>query len=174
MALLVLAYPDISKADYECIQAFRRQNDVLYYNVVEPHFTLVFPVFDWKDQDFIAEVTRQLDGLCAFDFSIRGAALNKDAFNDFYHAFLVPDEGYSTIVRVHDRLYAEKLFSNRVLTVDFVPHIGIGNATDPQACLKMVRHWNAQEFSIPGRISSVDIARYAEDCVETLERISLD
>ncbi len=46
MALLVVAYPELSKSDYDRIQAFRQMHDPLYYDVVEPHFTIVFPVLD--------------------------------------------------------------------------------------------------------------------------------
>ncbi|MCS6846165.1 MAG: hypothetical protein RMN52_00450 [Anaerolineae bacterium] len=45
MSLLVLAYPELSNADRECIRAFRERYDPLYYPVVAPHFTLVFPTF---------------------------------------------------------------------------------------------------------------------------------
>jgi len=173
MALLVLAYPEVSKGDYERIQAFRQRNDALYYDVVEPHFTIVFPVFEWGVEAFIAEVVKQSQGFQPFDFCIRCAVLNKDAFSDYYHAFLVPDEGYSRIVRLHDRLYADKLFSRRALWVDFVPHMGIGNSQDPLECLEMVRVWNEKEFAIPGWVVALDIANYEDDTVETIERVLL-
>ena len=49
MTLVVLAYPEIAESDYERIQNFRKHHDELYYRVVEPHFTLVFPLpEDWS------------------------------------------------------------------------------------------------------------------------------
>lgn len=174
MALLVLAYPEISTSDHERIQAFRQRNDVLYYNVVDPHFTLVFPVSDWEAGPFIAEVVKQSQGFRPFDFCLRCAVLNKDAFSDDYHAFLVPDEGYGAIVRLHDRLYADRLFSHRALMVDFIPHIGIGNAKDPLKCLEMVRVWNKEEFAIPGRVAALEVANYEHDAVETIQRVLLE
>lgn len=48
MALLVLAYPELSKNDYDWIQDFRRKHDELYYKIVEPHFTIVFPTFGFS------------------------------------------------------------------------------------------------------------------------------
>lgn len=173
MALLVLAYPEISESDYERIQAFRRRHDVLYYRVVDPHFTLVFPVPDLPVKPFIAEVANQAQGFRSFEFCIRCAVLNKDAFSDDYFAFLVPDEGYGRIVRLHDRLYADKLFPWRALMVDYIPHIGIGNSKDPLQCLEMVHVWNREEFGIPGRVVALDIANYEHGSVETIERILL-
>ena len=52
MALLVVAYPEVSKDYYDLIQTFRQQHDELYYTVVKPHITVVFPVFDWGKDAF--------------------------------------------------------------------------------------------------------------------------
>lgn len=173
MALLVVAYPDIAQNDYEQIQAFRRILDELYFDVVDPHFTIVFPVFDWETEAFVEEAVKQARGIRPFPFTLRSAVLNKDAFNDYYHAFLVPDEGYGQIIRLHDQMYADKLFPNRALTVDFIPHIGIGNALDPLACLAMVREWNKDDFAISGRVSALDIINYEDDATETIHQITL-
>jgi 2'-5' RNA ligase superfamily protein len=126
MNLCVLAYPSVSTSDYERIQEFRQHNDELYFHVVEPHFTLAFPLAGWEVEPYIAEVKKQLQGFRSFDFCIRCATLDKDAFSDFYHAFLVPDEGHSQIVKLHYQLCADKFFPYRQLHVDFIPHIGIG------------------------------------------------
>ncbi len=44
MAFLVLAYPKIEQSDFDLIQDYRKENDGLFYSVVKPHFTIVFPV----------------------------------------------------------------------------------------------------------------------------------
>src|SRR5512147_2762927 len=110
MNLCVVAYPELMHQDYKRIQEFRRHNDT-YYHVIEPHFTLIFPTSKWELAPFVAEVRKQSAGSPAFDFCIRGAALDKDAFNEYYHAFLVPDEGHSQILKLHYRLGADRFFS---------------------------------------------------------------
>lgn len=173
MALLVVAYPELNKDDFDAIQAFRQTHDELYYRVVEPHFTLVFPLFDWEREAFAREVVERARGIEPFGFILRSAVLNKDAFNDYYHAFLVPDEGYGHFIRLHDRLYGEKLFPHRALQVDFIPHIGVGNSLDPMACLGMVRDWNKDPFAIAGRVTELDIVNYENDRTVTLQQIRL-
>ena len=42
MSYLVLAYPKISKSDFDFIQDYRKANDPKYFLLVEPHFTIVF------------------------------------------------------------------------------------------------------------------------------------
>lgn len=175
MALLVLAYPELSKQDYETIQDFRRQHDELYYQVIALHFTLVFPIFaGWEVDAFVSEVEKQVKGLPPFDFCLRAAAFNKDSFNAHYHAFLVPDEGFGRLLKLHDQLYADQLFPNRALHIDFIPHIGVGNSTDPQQCLRMVEHWNQSDFAIHGRITMLDVVSYENDTIQAVRKISLE
>ncbi len=173
MALLIVAYPEVSKDDYDLIQTFRRQHDELYYNVVKPHFTIVFPVFDWAKDAFVAESVKQAQGIRSFRFTLRSAVLNKDAFNDYYHVFLVPDEGYGRIIRLHDQMYADKLFPQRALEIDFIPHIGIGNSRDPLACLAMTREWNKQDFAISGWVLALDVVSYENDTTKTIQKMPL-
>ena len=174
MGLLVLAYPEISKSDYERIQEFRKTNDELNYRLVGPHFTIVFPLpVDLSADSFAAEVMKQTRDFQTFDFCIRCAALNKDFSNEYYHTFLVPDEGYGKILKLHDNIYADMLFPYRLLQVDFIPHIGIGNSKEPRRCLEMVEKWNKTEFAIPGRIANLDVANYENNSVKTIQRIFL-
>lgn len=174
MAFLVLAYPEITIDDFDRIQNYRRNNDKLYYKVVDPHFTVVFPVFDITENEFIKEVKDKSADIKKFNFIIRCATINKDAFSDYYHTFLVPDEGYSNIVKLHDRLYSDKLQNDLRLDIDFVPHIGIGNSRDKYLCKKMADEWNEKEFSISGKITHLTVVNYENDTVTKIEEIELE
>jgi len=173
MAYLVLAYPELRHEDFELIQDYRKNNDELYFKIVNPHFTIVFPVFDVSQDEFINEIKQNSKDINKFDFTIRCATINKDAFNDYFHAFLVPDEGYSKFVKLHDVLYSDKLKGNLRLDLDFVPHIGIGNSKNKFSCKKMVDEWNRKEFSISGKIKYLTIVNYENDTVTKLHEIEL-
>jgi hypothetical protein len=172
MNLCTLAYPVLKPADYERIQGFRKQND-RYFPVVEPHFTLIFPTPEWELEPYRAEIIKQISGIQPFDFCLRCAVLNKDAFQDLYHTFLVPDEGFSQFVKLHYTLCADRFFDPQSLEVDFIPHVGVGNTKDPLKCYEMVVNWNCEDFAISGHISALDIGNYENDTVETIERIFL-
>jgi 2'-5' RNA ligase len=173
MAYLVLAYPELRHEDFELIQDYRKNNDELYFKIVNPHFTIVFPVFDVSQDEFINEIKQNSKDINKFDFTIRCATINKDAFNDYFHAFLVPDEGYSKFVKLHDVLYSDKLKGNLRLDLDFVPHIGIGNSKNKFSCKEMVDEWNRKEFSISGKIKYLTIVNYENDTVTKLHEIEL-
>jgi hypothetical protein len=53
MSFLVLAYPEFTKSDYQRIQSYRKENDAVHYNIVDPHFTLVFPFSGWESERLI-------------------------------------------------------------------------------------------------------------------------
>lgn len=176
MPLLVIAVPEFSDDDFDLIQSFRAENDALFYDVVEPHFTLVFPVFDASIDAFKQEVVEKSRGYLPFDIKIRCATINKDAFNDYYHTFLVPDEGFSNLIKLHDSLYSGLLENNLRLDIDFIPHIGVGNDENSKKCQDMVQFWNNQDFCISGRISKLQVVDFDFDTNELskLEEICLE
>ncbi|MFW5645459.1 MAG: 2'-5' RNA ligase family protein, partial [Bacteroidota bacterium] len=108
MALAVCAYPELKNDDYTEIQKFRKEHDE-YYSVIEPHFSFVFPVEGVKQAEFIEEIEKKSEGFEKIHVEIRCTTVNKDAFLDIYHLLLVPDKGYSNIVKLHDRLYSDIL-----------------------------------------------------------------
>lgn len=170
MKLLAVAYPELSKKDYTLIENYRREHDSLY-NIIRTHFTLVFPVKDFSEKIFTEEIKNQLKEVQPFSFTLRSATINKDAFTENYYAFLVPDEGHSRILKLHDKLYSGKLFPHQRLDIDFIPHITLGNSTNIMACKRMVDDWNTNEFEISGTISTLDIVNYEQ--ATTLEKIKL-
>ncbi len=172
MDLCVVAYPELSAADYARIQDYRRLHDA-YFDVVEPHFTLAFPTSDWGAEPYIAEVRKQAAGTRPFTFCIRGAALDKDISGQLYHAFLVPDEGHSQLLKLRYRLIADRLFCPEAYEYDFIPHIGVGNSRDPNRCAAMVDDWNKQDFAIRGSVAALDVAKYEDDKVTSIGRVPL-
>lgn len=172
-SLLVIAYPTISTENFHWIQSIRKCHDELNLGVIAPHFTIVFPVFDFEEEAFIDHVKQATQKIEAFDFVIRCAVLGDDAFSEYMHVFLVPDEGYSSIVKLHDRLYEEMLVNELRLDIPFVPHIGIANSRDAKMCKRLVDELNTKSFEIRGRVENLDVIWYETDKVSTIEKISL-
>lgn len=172
MNLHVIAYPQLAASDYEMIQSCRRNHNSLF-EVIAPHFTIVFSVPDMPAADFIAEIKKQADHIPAIQFCIRCAVINKDSFSNNYDAFLVPDEGFSQIVKLHDKLYSNKLSRYHLLDISYLPHISIANSPEVLAIKKIADQWNEKEFAINGAISSLDIINYENRVITTIEKIHL-
>jgi hypothetical protein len=173
MAYLAVSYPKLSKEDLQWIQGYRKENDPRYFSVVDPHFTLVFGIADIDQETFITEVRKQVSGLKKFPFEIKVATLNQDDSGDYYHEFLVPDQGYSDIVKLHDELYSGVLSKYLRFDIDFIPHIGIGNSNGAMISKQRIDSLNLYGVGISGFIESVDVIEFKDGRVSTLERITL-
>lgn len=143
------------------------------YNIIEPHFTIVFSVPDMEVSKFIAEIRELSKGIAAIPFCIRCAVICKDSFSNNYDAFLVPDEGHSDVVKLHDRLYSGKLARHHRLDVSYIPHMSIAYSPDLRHIKDIVDNWNATEPPITGTIGSLDIINYENRAVTTIERLKL-
>lgn len=171
MAFCAVNYPAISPEDYEWIQSIRREHDLLYYDVVEPHFTLVFPTGVIEKSTFITHIADIAAQFMPFEAVMRCATVGDPNFMDHAHAFLIPDEGFSDIVRLHDALYAGPLQALR-LDMPFVPHIGIASTPLVAECKEIVDRLNAEQFEIRARVERLAVIGYdgkktwaIEECV---------
>jgi len=173
MDYVVVSYPEFSDNALDSIQNYRKEHDEWLYPSIDPHFSFVFPVSEVSETDFISEIVRLTQDIKKIDFVLRSAVVNKDSFNEYYHALLVPDDGFSRIVKLHDKLYSGLLKDELRLDIDYIPHIGVGNSTDKFDCKRMVDEWNAEEFAISGTISSLSIVSLEDLMINTLHTIPL-
>jgi 2'-5' RNA ligase len=172
MALLVVAYPQLTAADYAWIQAIRQQHDA-HYSLIAPHFTLVFPLNSVDQAACLAHITASTRQIGSISFSIRCAMIVKDAFGPLTHLFLVPDEGYSALVKLHDALYVDLLADHLRLDVAFIPHMTIGGHAEPRVCKASADQINHQNRCIQGSIDAVDLISHENATVTTIEPIAL-
>jgi len=172
MALVVVNYPSISEHDYNWIQAIRAEYDI-YYEIVSPHFTFVFPCSITDEAGFVRHIKQRSYGVKKIHFVAKCALVVKGRVSEYTHVFLIPDDGFSDIVKLHDRLYTDLLASELRLDIPFLPHIGIGNGVNPQVCKTLADNLNRTGFSIGGTIDALDIASFDGKEIKTIEHIQL-
>jgi hypothetical protein len=172
-ALLVLAYPILLEKDKLWLDSYRQKHDKLFYGIVEPHFSIVFPTFNIPYSDFILEIETKAKYVNKFNFIFRCAMMNHDKLSEYNHIFLSPDEGNSNIVKMHDIFYSGILSQTQRLDIDFFSHIAIGNEKDINKCKKLVDQLNSENISINGTIDSVDIITFGNSIVENVKKISI-
>ncbi|MEM9657041.1 MAG: 2'-5' RNA ligase family protein [Planctomycetota bacterium] len=174
MALCVVNYPTLRDEDLAWIQSVRKQYDPLFYNVIAPHFTLVFPTEAVSQQALSAHVARIAAAQQPFQFTFRCAIVGDPAFMDHAHAFLIPDEGFSDVVRLHDRLYTDVLTSELRLDLPFIPHVGVANTTTVEACKSIVDQLNRERFEIQGQVRDLNILSYDGQRIRPVEHLPLN
>jgi 2'-5' RNA ligase len=173
MSLIVIAYPQIEKKDYEWIQKIRARHDKRYYRVVEPHFTIVFPVSGIVTEPFIEDIAKKVKEFKEYYFVLRCAQIVKDSFSDYTDVFLIPEEGYRIFVKLHDLLYTGSLEKELRLDIPFIPHLGIANNIDPRECKLIADGINDKGVEIVGAVYKLDIAAYENNTIQTLKEIYL-
>jgi hypothetical protein len=173
MALLVLAYPQIEKKDYDWIQSVRAKHDQRYFHIVEPHFTIVFPVLNVEEDEFIRHIKKVTKQFKEFYFVLRCAQIVKDSFSDYTDGFLIPEEGYRIFVKLHDALYTDILEQNLRLDIPFIPHVGIASNIDPRICKSIADDINNTGIEIIGAVSRVSVVSYENNKVSSLKEIYL-
>lgn len=172
MALLILAYPDLTEHDLRWIEEIRAEHDPLHA-VVRAHVTLVFHVRSIAAEYLTEHAQLIARSVQPFEVVVRGASVVKDVLSDQTHVFLVPDEGNTALIKLHDLLHTGLLASQLRLDVPYIPHITVGASTDPLACKALADRLNSQDFRLPGTVSALDIVRYEAGHVTTLARLPL-
>jgi hypothetical protein len=174
MALLAITYPTIAATHYQWIQKIRRQHDTRYYHVVDPHFTLIFPTFDLEPLLLREHVRSQSQGQASIAISLCCAIVVKDQLSDYTQTFLVPDQGFGALVKLHDKLYTGILADQLRLDIPYIPHIGVATSLDSTLCKAVADEINSRNLTIPASIRLIDIVDYTNNTVTTLEQISLE
>ena len=173
MSLIAINYPELDPRDFDWIQSIRAEHDILQYELVRPHITLVFATERIVQSELVGHVREVAEEASAIKFVMRRAIVMKDHFSDYWYVMMVAAEGYGEIVKLHDHLYTGPLASELRLDLPYIPHITIGNSKDSQVCAALVDRLNAEKVEIPGLISSVDIVTYDNNLIETICRVDL-
>jgi len=148
--LYSLCYPTLSVEDGAFIQAYRKKYDLSFVDVVSHHFTIAFGLSEIDSEVYINHVRQIAEHTKRIRFSCRYAMLGKDDFNDNYHVFLVPDEGFSEIALLHDKVYA---------------------GPDCNKVKMLCDELNGIDLAITGSLDGITIGHYDGSFVHDLETI---
>jgi 2'-5' RNA ligase len=167
--LYTLCYPRLSDADRRLIEEFRREHDIPFRDVVAPHFTMVFGCSDVPLSIYLEHVNTVARSQRDIHFSCRYAMVGSDDENEYYYVFLTPDEGYSEISKLHDKLYRGPLAAYLRLDIPYVPHIAIATIPDAVRIKELCDALNSASLAIHGRIEDITVGTYDGTKITDLE-----
>lgn len=171
--LYTLGFPDLSPADRRMIEGFRRDHDLPYRDVVEAHVTLVFGIENIDPAAYVGHVKAVADGSGPINFVCRYAMLGNDHANDDGYVFLVPDEGFSGLSLLHDRLYSGPLAPYLKLELPFIPHITIGTLADRGEAKALCDGLNGTGVHIAGSLTTLSVCTLQDGKVRVLATADL-
>ncbi len=171
--LYTVSYPDVSPEATHFMETFRREHDLLYRDVVAAHFTMVFGCKTVELPDYTEHIAAVASQSKPIHFSCKYAMLGTDDFDDTAYVFLVPDEGYSGISLLHDRLYTGLLTPSLRLDVPFIPHITIGTLKDRSAAKALCDQLNQSGVHVKGSLRTLAIGALEDGKLKNLSNHSL-
>lgn len=152
-ALEVVAKPEFPRAELDWLVHLRHTRA---HSDGAPSFTLVFPGAQSSD-----EVIEQVKATCAntsrIRFCLRSAMIVPEGQMGLYHVFLVPDEGFGAIIRLHERLHAGPLACCLRPEAPYIPHVTVASTQEFATARRTMAMLNARDLAIAGRIDEIEV-----------------
>jgi len=168
-ALEVVARPEFGKTDLEWLTHLR---ETRARSAGAPHFTLVFPGARSAE-----EVVKHVGETCAaiprIRFCLRSAMIVPEHKMGLFHVFLVPDEGFGAIVRLHDQLHHGPLACCWHPDTPYIPHVTVASTTEPGAARQTMSMLNAKSLAITGRIEQIEVQERDGEVPRCLAKLPL-
>lgn len=173
MHISIIAIPDFLPDDVEYIQSLRARHDQYAGAFGAPYLTVVFPVGIAAAPPVIEHVRCVAGALAAFSFSLRCALPVYERASGRTSVYLVPERGFSAMVRVHDLLYCGPLRSALQLDVPFIPHLRVAQFDDAARAKKLADRLNDEGVSLLGTVASLQVIEVDGERFEPLARFEL-
>ena len=170
--LYTVAYPELSSEKQQLIDAFRQKHDP-HFTMVAAHFTMVFGVDGVEDNAYIEHIQEAAKLTPKLHFCCRYAMLGADDSDDTAYVFLVPDEGYSAISLLHDRLYAGLLEPFHRLDIPYVPHITLASSKSREEMKSLCAELNSSGLVVAGELSRLTVGALESGSFTTLAELPL-
>jgi hypothetical protein len=152
-ALEVVAKPEFGKAGLDWLMEQRERRA---HTQGAPSFTLVFPGAEAAD-----EVVKHVAGICTatprIRFCLRSAMIVPEAKMGCFHVFLVPDEGFGAVIRLHDRLHTGPLACCWRPELPYIPHVTVASTREIGRARQIMATLNAQGLALVGRIDEIEV-----------------
>ena len=173
MRLLCVAYPKLKLSDYELIQKTRQKFDP-HFKFIEPHFTLVFSVFEFEPAILVVEIKNLVKNIIPIDFNINSASTSFDKNNQNYYSRLTPSQNFAKIKELYDLLHSNLLQNNVNKNYNFTPHITIGSSSDSDIIQKSCDDFNRKNLIIQGKIETLSLIKIENNFAKTIAQINLN
>jgi len=172
MSLVAFSYPRLEKQDFDFIQSIRAEYEP-NYSLLNPHVTFVFETDEVEQGVFLEHLRPLITATPVIDFVMRSVSLIRDVDRERWFLLLTADEGFSSIVRLHDRLYTGVLAPQLRTDIPFIPHITLGVFADWMRGAGVRDELNAKSLAIGGQVTSILIADYRTNVLRPITEITL-
>lgn len=168
--LEVIARPRFDKADLAWLTDIRSRRAG---SRGPPYFTLVFPGAQMTPAAFTEQIRKSAAGVHRIRFRLRSAMVVHEHTVGRFHVFLIPDEGFGAILKLHDALHVGPIEAALRAETPYLPHITVATTTDYAAARKVAHALNLGDLDISGQIDALEVERREGEVVRKVADIPL-
>jgi len=159
--LEVIAHPQFEKADQAWLTDIRARRAG---SRGAPYFTLVFPGADLAPAAFADAIRARARDVRPIRFRLRSALVAPEPVARRFHVFLIPDEGFGAILKLHDALHTGPIAAALRQDTPYLPHITVATTPGYDAARSLAQALNQGGVDIPGQITALQVEqRIGED-----------
>ncbi|MDQ0464498.1 2'-5' RNA ligase [Caulobacter ginsengisoli] len=166
----VIARPHFDKADLAWLTDIRSRRAG---SRGAPYFTLVFPGVDLEPKAFAAEVRARVEGISPIRFRLRSALVVPEQLVGRFHVFLIPDEGFGAILKLHDALHAGAIKAALRKDSPYLPHITVATTSDYNTARNLAISLNHGDIDIRGHIEALQVEHRIGEVIKLVAEIPL-
>lgn len=139
-----------------------------------PYFTLVFTTTDIEAAAFTEAIRANARGIHPIRFRLRSALVVPEPVVRRFHVFLIPDEGFGAILKLHDALHAGPIQSALRQETPYLPHITVATTPDHASARDLAHALNRTGIDIQGHIDTLEVERSSGGVVKRVAEVPLE
>jgi hypothetical protein len=169
-SLEVIARPHFDKAELAWLTDIRSRRAG---SRGAPYFTLVFAAVEMTPDAFTEAIRAHAKGVHAIRFRLRSALVVPEPTVRRFHVFLIPDEGFGAILKLHDALHAGPIKPALRRDSPYLPHITVATSPDYEAARNLATALNNRGLDIAGHIDALEVERRTGEVVRPVAQVPL-
>lgn len=169
-SLEVIARPHFDKADLAWLTDIRSRRAG---SRGPPYFTLVFPGVQMEPHAFANQIRSNVADIPRIRFRLRSALVVPEHAVGRFHVFLIPDEGFGAILKLHDVLHVGPIEAAIRPETPYLPHITVATSADRAEARKVAQALNQGGIDISGHIDALTVERRAGAVIRDVAEIPL-
>ena len=169
-SLEVIARPHFEKADLAWLTDIRSRRAG---SRGPPYFTLVFPGVEMEPAAFAERIRKNAHDIPRIRFRLRSALVVPETSVGRFHVFLIPDEGFGAILRLHEALHVGPIEAAIRPESPYLPHITVATSPDRREARKVAQALNQGGLDISGHIDALTVERRHGEVIKEVAEIPL-
>jgi hypothetical protein len=133
----------------------------------------MFPGVEMEAHAFAARIKALVADIPHIRFRLRSALVVPEHTVGRFHVFLIPDEGFGAILKLHDALHVGPLEAAIRPETPYLPHITVATTTDYAAARKLAQALNQGGLDIAGHLESLEVERREAGVVRKIADVPL-